>query len=158
MPRQHAGEERQRPLFQCLGKQRVIGVGKGLAGDRPGLVPWHVVLVHQQAHQLGDADGRMGVVELDGEFLVEPPHRHAVGRQQAQHVPQRARHEEVLLLEAQFLALLRFVIGVKHLGQVLRGHLLAHRAQVVAAVEGGKSNASVASARHRRNVFTVLTR
>ena len=34
-------------------------------------IPIHVVLVHQQAHQFGDRDGRMGVVELYGEFLVK---------------------------------------------------------------------------------------
>ena len=29
------------------------------------------MLVHQQPHQFGDGDGRVGVVELDGELLVE---------------------------------------------------------------------------------------
>jgi hypothetical protein len=30
-----------------------------------------MVFVDQQAHEFGDGDGRVGVVELDGEFFVE---------------------------------------------------------------------------------------
>ncbi|MNL68209.1 hypothetical protein D3C87_1929020 [compost metagenome] len=39
MARQHPGKQRQRPLLQRLGQQRVVGVGKGILRDVPGLVP-----------------------------------------------------------------------------------------------------------------------
>ncbi len=45
------------------------------------------------------------------------------------------RHEEVLLLQPQFLALRGFVVRIEHLGHVLGDNLLVHRAVVVAAVE-----------------------
>ena len=37
----------------------------------PGLVPVEFVLVDQQAHQLGDGQRRMGVVELDRDLVGE---------------------------------------------------------------------------------------
>ncbi len=54
----------------------------------------------------------------------------------ADHVLQRAGHEEVLLLEAKPLAPQHLVVRVEDLGDVLRVHLLVHRAPVVALVEG----------------------
>ena len=94
----------QRPALERLGQQRVIGIGDRAARDVPGLVPRHRVFVHEQAHQLGDRDRRMRVVELHGELLVEALDRDLLPAHDAQHVLQRAGHEEVLLLEAQLLA------------------------------------------------------
>ena len=45
------------------------------------------------------------------------------------------RHEEVLLLEPQFLAARLLVVRIENLGEVLAGHLLVDRAVVVAAIE-----------------------
>ncbi|MNM92764.1 hypothetical protein D3C81_1051080 [compost metagenome] len=134
--RQDALEQRQRPLLQRLRQQGVVGVGEGAAGDVPGFVPGQAMVVDQQPHQLGNAHRRVGVVQLYRELLVEARDRQALGGEQAQHVLQRAGHEEVLLLQPQLLALLGFVIGVEHLGKVLRRHFLVHRAQVIAPVEG----------------------
>ena len=61
-------QQADRPAFEGLGHQGVIGVADRSAGDLPGLVPLEVVLVDQQAHQLGDGERRMGVVELDGDL------------------------------------------------------------------------------------------
>ena len=129
--------------LQRLGQQGVVGVGEGRAGDLPGLVPVHAVLVDQQAHQLGHGDRRVGVVELDGELLVEArPGRPASLDAGADHVLQRAGDEEVLLLQPQLLARLGLVVGVEHLGDVLGDHLVLDRAVVVADVEGRKSKDS----------------
>ena len=43
--------------------------------------------------------------------------------------------KEVLLLQAELLALGRFVVGIKDLGQVFRSDLLIHRPVIVADVE-----------------------
>jgi len=94
-----------------------------------------VELVHQQSHELGHGDGRMCVIELHGELLVEALRRNLLHATDAQHVLQGSTHEEVLLFEAQLLAPRLLVVRVQHLGQVLAGHLLIDRAVVVAAVE-----------------------
>ena len=59
MPREKALEQRHRPALQCFRQQSVVGVGKCLDSDSPGLVPRHVVQIDQDAHQLGDRDARM---------------------------------------------------------------------------------------------------
>ena len=77
------------------------------------------MLVDQQAHELGHGDRRMRVVHLDRELLVEALRRNLLPAHDAQHVLQRARHEEVLLLEPQLLALDLLVVRIQDLGQVL---------------------------------------
>ncbi len=73
VPRQRLAEDAQRPGLQRLGQQRVVGVGEGLDGDLPRLVPAQVVVVDEQPHQLGHRDRRVGVVELDGPLLAAAP-------------------------------------------------------------------------------------
>ena len=65
VPRQELGKHGQRPRLQCLGQQRVVGIGHRRDRDPPGGVPIQAAVVDQQAHQLSDGDGRVGVVELD---------------------------------------------------------------------------------------------
>ena len=53
-----------------------------------------------------------------------------------EHVLERRADEEVLLLEAQLLALRRRVVRIQHAREILRVDLLGHRRRVVALVEG----------------------
>ena len=69
VPRQQAVEQRHRPALQRLRQQRVIGVAQRRLGDAPGVRPGKIVLIDQDAHQLGDRDRRMGVVELDRDMV-----------------------------------------------------------------------------------------
>ena len=69
--RQQPLHELHRPGLERLGQQRVVGVGDAGERDLPGLVPVQAVDVDQQAHQLDDDDGRVGVVELDGDLVGE---------------------------------------------------------------------------------------
>jgi hypothetical protein len=69
VPRQQLAEHGQRPGFQGLRQQGVIGVADGLHRDGPGRIPVEQPLVGQQTHQLGHPDGGMGVVELHREAL-----------------------------------------------------------------------------------------
>ena len=71
MPGQLVTEELDRPLLERLRKQRVVRVRERLPRERPRLLPPHVVLVDAEAHELGDGDGRMRVVELHDVLGVE---------------------------------------------------------------------------------------
>ena len=71
MPRQQTGKHAQWPTFQGFRHQGVVGVSEGSAGDGPGLIPIQLVFIHQDAHQLGDGNGWMSVVELDGKFFMK---------------------------------------------------------------------------------------
>ena len=141
VPRQQVGEQVHRPLLQGLGQQGVVGVVEGGAGDRPGPLPVVVVEVDEQPHQLGHGDGRVGVVELHREVLVEVVQVRVLDQVQADHVLQGAGDEEILLPQAQRLALELLVVGIENLGDVLGLDLLRHRAEVVAHVEVGEIEA-----------------
>ena len=71
MARQQALEQFHRPGLERLRQQRVVGVAETRLGHFPGLVPGDGVLVDQDAQQLGDGDGGVGIVELDGDLLGE---------------------------------------------------------------------------------------
>src|SRR5262249_46265758 len=65
---QKALEERHRPALECFWQERVIRVAEGANRLPPRRVPWHVMDVDEHAHELGDRDRRMRIVELDRDF------------------------------------------------------------------------------------------
>ena len=113
----------------------MAGVGEGAAGDGPGLVPADPVLVHEQPHELGYRQHRMGVVELDDDLVGERLPVAVAEPEPADDVPQRAGDQEILLLEPQLPAGFRAVARVEHLGEVLRAHLRLDGLRVAAGVE-----------------------
>ena len=135
-PRQQLAEHAHRPLLQGLRQQGVVGVGHGAAGDGPGLIPAEAILVHEQAHQFRHGAAGMGVVKLEdvlgGELaeVATVPHHPAV-----EHILEAGRGEEVLLLEAQFLAVLAGIVGVEHHGDVLGDVLGRHGFGIGTGVE-----------------------
>ena len=142
MAGQNAPEERNGPFFQGLRQEGVVRIAEGLPRDLPGLVPAHVMDIHEQAHQLGDADRRVGVVELDGVFLVEPVQVRVPLAIDADHVLQGAGDEEELLHQPELTAGERLVVGIEDFGQVLRADLVVDGAVVIADVERAKIEGS----------------
>jgi len=134
--RQQPFEERHRPHFERLGQQRVVRVGEHSPRDVPGEFPIHLVLVHQQANELGDRERRMRVVQLDRPGVGQRLERPILGQVLRQHVLQARADEEILLLEAQFLALRRRVVGIQDARDVLRLDVLGRGLGVPAGVEG----------------------
>src|SRR5688572_5491216 len=96
------------------------------------------MLVNQQSHQLRNGNCWMGVVELHRETFVETIWLTAEESMQAEHVLQGTRNKEKLLLQAQSLALRRFVIRIKDLGDVFGLDFCFDRAEVIALVERGE--------------------
>ena len=95
---QLGAEEILIPAFQRFRHNGVIGISHDLRGQLPRLVPVKAALVHEQAHEFGDGEGGMSVVNVNGVELGEVFHRTAVSAQVALHdVLHRSGHEEVLL-------------------------------------------------------------
>jgi hypothetical protein len=138
LARQQLLEQLQPPGLQGLGQQGVVGVADRGGGDAPGGVPVDAVDIDQQPHQLRHGDRRVGVVELHRELAVELGDRDPLAGQDAEHVLQGAGDEEDLLAEPQALALLQLIVGIEHLGEGFRLHLVQHGPGVVAGIEGGE--------------------
>ena len=135
--RQQLANERCRPHFQCFRKQRVAGIVEGLVGDFPGGVPVVAVFVDHDAHELRNADHRVGVVELERDLVGEGGQIRLVGVrvEHANRIVNGGAGEEVLLFETQFLAHLGGVLRVEHLGDILGLDLRLHRVEVLGLVE-----------------------
>ena len=138
----------------------MVGVGEAPAGDGLGLLPAQALLVDQDAHELGDRQAGMGVVHLEHHlFRQQVP----VGAVDLFKVVQRVLHrgggQEILLLEAQLLALLVVVLGIEHLGDDLHQLLALGGLDVLAPVEllhvDGLGGAGRPGAQHVDHVAVV---
>ena len=105
-------------------------------GDVPGLVEIDAVDVHQQPHQLGHGDGRMGVVEMDRRLVGQRAQVAILAEMALQDVLQRGGGEEILLPQPQLLAGLVRIGRIEHARQRIGLVAFAQRADVVAGVEG----------------------
>ncbi len=137
----HAGQQRLHqalgPDLQRLGQHGVVGIGHGVGGDVPRLIPAHAGVVDQNAHQLRDHQCRVGIVDLDNVFLVEVLQR-AVGLDMlAGDGLDGGADEEILLLEPQGLALVVVILRIEHLGNGVRHGPLLVGLEILAPVEEG---------------------
>ena len=133
---QQSGEQLNRPLFQGLRHDGVVGVGAGLGGHFPGLVPGQPLLIHEDPHELRNRHCGMGVVHLEGNFLIQFFDITVVFLIFFNSCLYAGGDKEVLLFQAQLLAGHVGVVGIKNLhdgpGQVL----LLYRFVVIALVKG----------------------
>lgn len=135
MTRQQAAHQFFIPTFQRFRHQGVVGIGEGVAGDRPGCLPLQLVFVQQNAQHFRNGDGRVGVVQLD-HFVLRQLFNLAAGLMVlAQNVRHRAGALEILLHQAQALAGLMVVVRVEHLSQLVGFYALLLRLQEFAVVE-----------------------
>ena len=114
-------DEILRPLFKSFAHNGVVGVGDAVLDKLPCLVPAKLVLVHEDAHKLGDYHRRVRVIYLDDVVLGEAADIAPGADVLAHDVLRGGGNEEVLLLETQELALGMVIRGIEHLGDDL-GH------------------------------------
>ena len=93
----------------------MVGVGHAVGDDVPRLVPVQARVVHQDAHQLGNHQRGVGIVDLDDVLLVEVLQGAVVLDVLAGDGLHGSGDEEILLLQAQGLALVVVVLGIEHL-------------------------------------------
>ncbi len=115
----------------------VVGVGHRVGDDVPRLVPAVALLIQQDAHELRDDQGGVGVVDLDDVLLMEVPQGAVLRLVLAADALDCGGDKEVLLLEPQGLALIVVVLGVEDLGDGLGHGLLLHGLEVLAPGEEG---------------------
>ena len=106
-----------RPTLERLGKQSVVGVGERGAGDVPRFVPTEMRFVEQDAHEFGNGESRVRVVELNGRLLRQKTPIGIRFPKPTDRVGQRTRDEEIFLHEPQCLPLLRVVVRIENAGE-----------------------------------------
>ena len=134
--RKQAGEQLDRPFFQCLGHDGMVGVGHGLCGHFPCLVPLQLLLVQQDTHQLGNCYGGMGIVHLEGVLLIELADIGVFSLVTGDRLLHAGGDEEILLLQTQLFAGVMVVIRIQHLYQVAGKVFLLHGFLIIALIEG----------------------
>src|SRR5215472_3324308 len=80
----------------------------------------------------------MRIVHLNRPLAMKILDRPPPAEMNANHVLQRAGDEEILLLQAEALALEAFIVGIQDFRNVLREHLLSDRTLIIASVEAVK--------------------
>jgi hypothetical protein len=136
MARQQSLEQLDRPGLQRFGQQRVVGVGQRRDRDLPGLVPAEIVQIDEDAHQLGDGEARMGVVELHRDLARQAAELAVRGKMPLDQVLQRSRDEEIFLAQPQFAARRALVVRIEEFADRFGARLLGGGADIIALVEG----------------------
>ena len=97
----------------------MVGVGKSVLYDLPGIFPIHPVIVKQNPHQFRNRQYRVGIIQLDTIVFREITQVITVMVDVVlYHVLQRGRYKEVLLTYPQHFAFESSVIGVQNPAQV----------------------------------------
>ena len=139
----------ERPLFERLGKNRVVGVGDHGAHNGNGLVKLDVVLGGEQANELGDDHGGVRVVNLDhgvvGQIVQVAAALDGLVDQELGGVA----HHEVFLVDAKQAALLVGIVGVEEQSEVLGDLGLVE-------VDGAAGDQTVVDARQVEQAQAVL--
>ena len=172
MARQQPLHQLHRPGFQRFGQQRMVGIGYGFLRDVPRLRPAQMMHIQQNAHEFGHGNGGMCVIELNGDTLRQAADIAILLHMAAQKVSQRGRRKEIFLPQTQFLPRRCLITGVENFGNGFGLHLFGERADIIAAVEGIKTqrvgcarrpqpqciDMTPAPARHRRIIGHGLNR
>ena len=109
----------QRPLLQGLRQNGVVGVGAGLGHGLDGVVQADAPL-GEQADQLWDYHGGMGVVNLDDGVLVQVLQGTALVLQVLQNQLGRGADHKILLVHPQQPSRPVAVVGIEEQGQVMK--------------------------------------
>ena len=64
-------EEILRPTLKRLGHNGVVGISDGIGYNVPCFVPAVAAVIEKNSHQLGDCKGRVGVVDVNCDFIGE---------------------------------------------------------------------------------------
>ena len=133
------GERADGPLLQGLGQDGVVGVAHDLRHDVPGVIPLELLLVDEDAHELGAAHGGVRIVGVDGHKLRQQlPVRAVFLLKGVEQAIDTGRDKQVFLLQTQQTAVLAGVVGVEDGADGLGLGALGVGQGVVAAVEGLK--------------------
>ena len=122
--------------------------------DSPRIVPAELLAVYKKSHEFRNGDGRMGVVQLDGDKIGKIVEGLALLAVAAENILQGGGNEEILLLEPEFFAGCGLIARVKDLGNGLAEHFCLDRPDIVSLVEVRQVEFPARLAAHSRMLVT----
>ena len=135
MARQDFPQHLDRPGLQRLAHQGMVGVGEDLTGHPESVIPAEAVFVNQQTHQLRDRQHRMGVVEVDSNFICQV----VIGLIQLvmakKNILHRRRNEEIFLTQAQLAPGVGRVVRIQYPGDVFGMVFIFYRREVISLIK-----------------------
>ena len=133
-------QKAQVPFFQGFLHDRMVCIGKGVAGDEEGLLKGDAVLT-QEADQLRNGHRGMRIVQLGGHFFGEEGIITSVTFPVCpQDILHRRGNQHILLFDTKLFSLFFSVVGIQELGDVLRLIFTGGSLCVILAVENRKVN------------------
>ena len=104
MARQQAAHQIDRPSFQGFAHQCVVVVRENLAAHIPCFGPRNAFFINQDAHQFWNGEHRMGVIQVDGDFVRQSADAWETAFVTGDDVLNGSGNQEVFLFQAQFAA------------------------------------------------------
>ena len=98
--------------------------------------PGQIIIIHQHTHQLCDSYSRMGIVQLEGNLLIEFMDIVMLSHVLLYSFLYGCRDEEILLLQTQLLTCIVIVVGIQNLYDITCQVLLLYRLLVIALIKG----------------------
>ena len=148
------------PLFQSFCHNGVVGVSKGVGNDVPSVIPSITAVIQQNPHQFRNGEGRVGVVDVDGNLFVQVIQCAVYAHVVVYDVTDGSSTQEVLLTQTQGLSFEVVVVRIQNLRNCICHGVLAQCTCIVPFVEGLhiKARSFCLPQTQSRNAFTAVTR
>ena len=133
--REKLGEQVDRPFLKSFCHDRMVRIRAGLCRHIPCFLPVQSFLVDEQTHQLRNRNGRMGIIHLDDNFLVELPDVAVfllIFRDQRL---EAGGNEEILLFQPELFSGVVVIVRIEDIHDQLRQVLLLHCFVIVTSVK-----------------------
>ena len=113
----------------------MVGVSESFAGNGPGVIPAHLVLIDQHAQQFWNRDSWVGIVQLNN-FVIRQFVQFTPRQMMAtQNIRYRTGTLEVLLHQAQLFTGSMVVVWIENFGQFFRIDALLFGTQEITVVK-----------------------
>ena len=93
------------------------------------------MLVHKKTHELRNSDRRMSIIHLEGCLIRQILQSAVLSQVLCESLLERGRDEEILLLQAKFLARIVVVVRVEDFGDCICKILLLDSLVIVAFIK-----------------------
>ena len=134
--RKKSGEQVNRPFLKCLCHNRMVRVCTGLCRNLPCLIPAKAFHIHKNSHQLRNSYGRVGIIQLEGNLLIQLRNIIVMFFVFCNCSLYACRNKEILLFQTQLFSFIMVIVRIQNLYDGLCKVFLLNSFVVITLVEG----------------------